>query len=194
MGESAMVNSSDVGSLVEFTFNVSHLHRSDYIRPPGLYIASTICVPLTHISLVPALSLTPKLLFFRSLILRGEGIVMWAMVCGVSVPRGGCYLGVTKSQSSPDCYFTPYYYFTPYVWFWLKFPLSCCWCFFFFFCYPRWTWEDSPWETWGPWLWSLSGPLRSPTASGCCTWPRLLLEGNQRWNVTLLEKLSTCLT
>lgn len=34
MGESAMVNTSDVGSLVEFTFNVSHLHHSDYIRSP----------------------------------------------------------------------------------------------------------------------------------------------------------------
>lgn len=76
MGESAMVNTSDVGSLVEFTFNVSQLHHSDYIRPPGLYIASTICVLLTHISLIPTLSLKLKLLFFSSLILCGDGIVM----------------------------------------------------------------------------------------------------------------------
>jgi len=76
MGESAMVNTSDVGSLVEFTFNVSHLHHSGYIRPPRLYIASTVCVLLTHISLIPTQSLEPTLLFFRSLILRGEGIVM----------------------------------------------------------------------------------------------------------------------
>lgn len=119
MGESAMVNTSDVGSLVEFTFNVSHLHHSDYIRPPGLYIASTICVLLTHISLIPTLSLKPRLLFLRSLILRGEGIVMWAMVCGVSMTRGGYNLGVTKSQSGPD------YYFIPSVWFLLKFPFFC---------------------------------------------------------------------
>lgn len=76
MGESAMVNTSDVGSLVEFTFNVSHLYRSGYIRPPRLYIASTLCVLLTHISLIPTQSLEPVLLFFRSLILCGEGIVM----------------------------------------------------------------------------------------------------------------------
>lgn len=30
MGESAMANSSDVGSLLEFTFNVSHLDRSAF--------------------------------------------------------------------------------------------------------------------------------------------------------------------
>ncbi len=76
MGESAMVNTSDVGSLVEFTFNVSHLHHSDYIRPPGLYVTFTICVLLTHISLIPTLSLNPKLSFFCSLILRGDGTVM----------------------------------------------------------------------------------------------------------------------
>lgn len=99
MGESAMVNTSDVGSLVEFTFNVSHLHHSDYIRPPGLNTASIICVS--------TLSLKPTLSFFRGLILRGEGV----MVCGVSMTRGGYYLGVTKSQWSPDCYFTPYCYF-----------------------------------------------------------------------------------
>lgn len=29
MGESAMVNTSDVGSLVEFTFDVSHRHHSE---------------------------------------------------------------------------------------------------------------------------------------------------------------------
>lgn len=34
-GESAMVNTSDIGSLVEFTFKVSHFFHSDYIRPPG---------------------------------------------------------------------------------------------------------------------------------------------------------------
>lgn len=61
MGESAMVNTSDVGSLVEFTFNVSHLHCSNYSRPPGLYISSTVCVPLTHISLISTLSLKAKL-------------------------------------------------------------------------------------------------------------------------------------
>lgn len=76
MGESAMVNTSDVGSLVEFTFNVSHLHRSGCVRPPGLYIASPICVLLAHISLISTLSLKPELSFLRSLILRGEGIVM----------------------------------------------------------------------------------------------------------------------
>ena len=87
MGESAMVNTSDVGSLVEFTFNVSHLHHSDYIRPPGRNIACIIC----------ALPTSPPCLWsqHRSLILRGEGIVMWAMVCGVSMTRGGYYLGVT---------------------------------------------------------------------------------------------------
>ena len=31
IGESAMANTSDVGSLVEFTFNVSHLHRPDTV-------------------------------------------------------------------------------------------------------------------------------------------------------------------
>lgn len=29
MGESAMANTSNIGSLVEFTFNVSHLHHPD---------------------------------------------------------------------------------------------------------------------------------------------------------------------
>lgn len=76
MGESAMVNTSDVGSLVEFTFNVSHLHHLDYIRPPGLYIAFTLCVLLTHISFIPTLSLKDFFLSFRNVILRGEGIVM----------------------------------------------------------------------------------------------------------------------
>lgn len=35
-GESAMVNTSDIGSLVEFTFDVSHFIHSDYIRPLAL--------------------------------------------------------------------------------------------------------------------------------------------------------------
>lgn len=101
MGESAMVNTSDVGSLVEFTFNVSHLHHSDYIRPPRLYIASTMCA---HISLISTLSLTLKLLFFASLILLREEIVMWTMVYGVSMTGVDTIL---ELQSSPECYFTP---------------------------------------------------------------------------------------
>lgn len=40
-GESAMVNTSDIGSLVEFTFNVSHFILSGYIRPPGLIAPQT---------------------------------------------------------------------------------------------------------------------------------------------------------
>lgn len=63
----------------------------------------------------------------RSLILRGERTVMWAMVCGGSMSRGGYYLGVTKSQSNSDCYFTLLF------WFQLKFFYStdvlCCWHF-----------------------------------------------------------------
>lgn len=39
-GESAMVNTSDIGSLVEFTFKVSHFFHSDYIRPPGFQDSS----------------------------------------------------------------------------------------------------------------------------------------------------------
>lgn len=53
MGESAMVKTSDVGSLVEFTFNVSHRHHSGYIRPPRLYVVSRMCVLLSHISPTP---------------------------------------------------------------------------------------------------------------------------------------------
>lgn len=97
-GESAMVNTSDVGSLVEFTFKVSHLHHSDHIRPPRLYIVSTICVLLSHISLVSTLSLTLQLLFCGSSILLGEEIVMWAMVYGVSMTGVDAIL---ELQSSP---------------------------------------------------------------------------------------------
>ena len=43
MGESAMVNTSDVGSLVEFAFNVSHLHPKPVLDLPDMFAASSIC-------------------------------------------------------------------------------------------------------------------------------------------------------
>lgn len=173
-GESAMANTSDVGSLVEFTFNVSHLHHSDHIRPPRCYIVSTICVLLSHISLVSTLSLTLQLLFCGSSILLGEEIVMWAMVYGVSMTGVDAIL---ELQSSPVCYLRRLPIF-PFFLLLNCFTIRC-------------NWAGHPWETWGPWLWSLNGPSRCPTASGCCTWRRLWSLENLRQNVILLEKLST---
>lgn len=119
-GESAMVNTSDVGSLVEFTFNVSHLHHSDHIRPPRFYIVSTICVLLSHISLVSTLSLTLQLLFCGSSILLGEEIVMWAMVYGVSMTGVDAIL---ELQSSPVCYLRRLPIF-PFFYCWIVSPLG----------------------------------------------------------------------
>lgn len=161
-GESAMVNTSDVGSLVEFTFNVSHLHHSAHIRPPRFYIVSTVCVLLSHISLVSTLSLTLRL------ILR-EFNIGWGRDCYVSYglwckyDRGGCYFGVTDK---PCVLFTPS----------TNFPL-----FLLLNCFTiRCEWMGHPWETWEPWLWSLNGPSRCPTASGCCTWRRSWSRENLR--------------
>lgn len=59
----------------------------------------------------------------------------------------------------------------------------------------RWPWGEIHLETWAHWLWSLSGPTRSPTASGSSTWP--ILWWNQespRVNADLQEKWSTCWT
>lgn len=58
MGESGMNQTSDVGSLVEFTFLVSHLHFLLSMGPSGVCGAShSIWLQLTHISLIPTLSL-----------------------------------------------------------------------------------------------------------------------------------------
>lgn len=77
MGESAMVNTSDVGSLVEFTFIVSHLHHSDYIRPPILYITSRICASHPHF-----LHLHP--VFDRFFFIPQKFNIVWGRDCYVS--------------------------------------------------------------------------------------------------------------
>lgn len=48
MGMMAMVNTSNVGSLVEFTFSVSHVHHSGYIRHPRLFWVYNQCPTPPH--------------------------------------------------------------------------------------------------------------------------------------------------
>ncbi len=57
--------------------------------------------------------------------------IAWGRDCYVSYglwckyDQGWILFRGSKSQSSPDCYFTQYCYFTPSVWFPLKFPFFC---------------------------------------------------------------------
>lgn len=147
MGESAMVNTSDVGSLAEFTFNVSHLHCQTftivhYINE--IHIFNQISPPSWFIALA-------SWTFSRFKVKAVSVLLSSFILC----------LGFLATFSDSI----------------------------------RWPWGEIHSETWAHWLWSLSGPTRSPTASGSSTW-RILWwnQESPRVNADLQEKWSTCWT